>query len=350
MTRFIDIEIISHIINKVGISIFIQNLTDLLTENFKRWPEFEKSARLASHSKIGVIELMPVSDHNLYGFKYVNGHPSNTARGMSTVMAFGALTEVETGYPLLLSELTISTALRTAATSVMAARVLARKDAKVMAIIGNGAQSEFQAIAFHSVLGINEIHIYDIDKLASEKLVSNLSPYKNLKVIQYSSTEEAVKGVDIITTVTADKKRATILTPEMVEPGMFINGLGGDCPGKTELHADILKNAEIFVEYEPQTRIEGDIQQLDSHHPVTELWKVLSAQQAGRQNQHQVTVFDSVGFALEDFSVLQYLYQLTGQLGLENYISLIPELENPKNLFSFINNQGKQSINSQSAA
>ncbi|MBA5819433.1 ornithine cyclodeaminase, partial [Escherichia coli] len=72
----------------------------------------------------------------------------NAARGMHTVMAFGALAEVDTGYPLLLAELTLTTALRTAATSVLAAQLLARPDSRKMALIGNGAQSEFQAIAF----------------------------------------------------------------------------------------------------------------------------------------------------------------------------------------------------------
>lgn len=349
MTRFIDINMIASMVNKVGINTFLQQLTQQLTDNFKRWSDFEKSARLASHSNIGVIELMPVSDDLLYGFKYVNGHPANTARGLSTVMAFGALAEVRTGYPLLLSELTLSTAFRTAATSIMAASVLARKNSRSMAIIGNGAQSEFQAIAFHLLLGINEIHLFDIDKKASKKLKQNLSSYLQLKIVEYPSTLDAVKGVDIITTITADKTLATILTPDMIEEGMFINGIGGDCPGKTEIHADILRQAKIFVEYEPQSRIEGDIQQLDRHHPVTELWKVISGAETGRTNETEVTVFDSVGFALEDFSVLQYLYKLSIEHGIGKDIDLIPHLENPKNLFKLIHKATKPSTSSEAA-
>jgi hypothetical protein len=83
--------------------------------------DFEKCARLASYSARGVIELMPISDGRLYSFKYVNGHPRNTSAGLLTVTAFGVLAEVETGYPLLLSELTVTTALRTAAMSALAA-------------------------------------------------------------------------------------------------------------------------------------------------------------------------------------------------------------------------------------
>src|SRR5581483_2612000 len=121
------------------------------------------------HSPGGVIELMPVDDGRLYSFKYVNGHPQNTAAGLLTVTAFGVLADVPTGYPLLLSELTVTTALRTAAMSAVAARWLARGDCRSMALIGSGAQSEFQILAFHRMLGIRELRIFDVDPLAVVK-------------------------------------------------------------------------------------------------------------------------------------------------------------------------------------
>ncbi|TGV62131.1 ornithine cyclodeaminase, partial [Mesorhizobium sp. M00.F.Ca.ET.149.01.1.1] len=119
--------------------------------------------------------------------------------------------------------------------------------------------------------------------------------------------QDAVEGVDIITTVTADKQYATILTDNMVGSGVHINAVGGDCPGKTELHRDILLRSDIFVEFPPQTRIEGEIQQLDADHPVTELWQVMTGQAEGRKAPEQITLFDSVGFATEDFSALRYV-------------------------------------------
>ena len=91
---------------------------------------------------------------------------------------------------------------------------------------------------------------------------------------------------------------------------MHLNAVGGDCPGKTELHRDVLLRASTFVEYEPQTRIEGDIQQMPADYPVTELWRVLAGQAPGRRDAGEVTLFDSVGFALEDYSALRY-----GRLG-----------------------------------
>lgn len=335
MTRFVDVPTMSRLVEEIGVTNFIGELSNAIQDDFKRWPDFDKSARVASHSDIGVIELMPVSNASRYAFKYVNGHPSNTQRGLYTVMAFGVLAEVETGYPVLLSELTVATALRTCATSLMAARALARPDSRRMALIGNGAQSEFQALAFHSHLNINEISVFDVDPLATEKLIRNLSGYPSLKITRASSTAEAVLGADIVTTVTADKAYATILTPEMIEPGMHINAVGGDCPGKTELHADVLREARVFVEYEPQTRIEGDIQQLPADFPVIDLWRVLCGTVEGRQSANQITVFDSVGFALEDYSTLRYVNEQAEKRNLGDAVQLVPWAEDPKDLFRF---------------
>ena len=145
-----------------------------------------------------------------------------------------------------------------------------------------------------------------------------------------------MRGADIVTTVTADKTNATILTPEMLAPGMHINAVGGDCPGKTELHADVLRAARVFVEYEPQTRIEGDIQQLPADFPVTELWQVLTGQTPGRRDDAEVTVFDSVGFALEDYAALRFVHAAAERLGLGEALDLIPDLDDPKNLFGLL--------------
>nr|WP_298139345.1 ornithine cyclodeaminase [uncultured Pseudomonas sp.] len=340
MTRFVDVPTMSQLVQDIGIASFIGELADAIRDDFINWPAFDKSARVANHSDIGVIELMPVSNAQRYAFKYVNGHPQNTQRGLYTVMAFGVLADVETGYPVLLSELTVATALRTCATSLMAARALARPDSRRMALIGNGAQSEFQALAFHYHLGIEEISVYDVDPEATEKLIRNLSAHPSLKIIRAHSTAEAVRGADIVTTVTADKAYATILTPDLIEPGMHINGVGGDCPGKTELHADVLKTGKVFVEYEPQTRIEGDIQQMPADFPVVDLWRVLAGQEPGRVGAEQVTIFDSVGFALEDYSTLRYINEQAEKRNLGIGIELVPWGEHgddndPKDLFRY---------------
>jgi len=219
---------------------------------------------------------------------------------------------------------------------VLAAQALARPDSRTMALIGNGAQSEFQAIAFHTLLGIEEIRVFDVDPLATDKLVRNLAAYPALRIVRAASTADAVRGADIVTTVTADKAYATIVTADMIEPGMHLNAVGGDCPGKTELEADVLQAGRVFVEFEPQSRVEGEIQQMPADFPVTELWRVLQGETTGRERADEVTVFDSVGFALEDYSALRYLYALAQQHNAGVEIALIPPAVDPKNLFALI--------------
>ncbi|RNF85222.1 ornithine cyclodeaminase [Montanilutibacter psychrotolerans] len=336
MTTLLTTQDIARIVSAYGLPRVLARMVDYLEADFRRWPEFEKCARLASHSDVGVIELMPVSDAHEYSFKYVNGHPKNTREGLPTVMAFGVIADVATGTPTLLSELTLTTAIRTAGTSVMAAKVLARPDSRVMALVGNGAQSEFQALAFHHLLGIEEVRLFDVDTQATDKLAAHLAQVPGLRVTRCASTAEAVRGADIVTTVTADKSNATILTPDMLAPGMHINGVGGDCPGKTELHAEVLARSAVFVEFEPQTRIEGDLQQMPADFAVTELWRVLVGEAAGRSSDAQTTVFDSVGFALEDYSALRLLRDCARELGLGVEAGLIPALADPKDLYGHL--------------
>jgi ornithine cyclodeaminase len=339
MVDYIGTERLRALVSRIGVGRFIEELAGETAADYRRWDKFEKSARLASHSSTGVIELMPTTDGRLYSFKYVNGHPKNTAQGLLTVTAFGVMADVATGYPILLSEMTFVTELLTAAVPALAATRMARSSSRVMALIGNGAQSEFQVIAFHRMVGVREVRLYDTDSEATAKLVRNLTRLQlpNLSVTRCGSTAEAVRGADIVTTVTADKRNATILTPQMIESGMHLNAVGGDCPGKTELHPDILRSptARVVVEFEAQARIEGEIQQLGGAVQVSELAHVLLNHQPGRLSDHEITIFDSVGFALSDFSSLRYLHRLNAEYpdGGQR-IDLIPEMEDPKDLFA----------------
>jgi ornithine cyclodeaminase len=324
----------------VGVERFLIELAAYIEADFRRWEHFDKTARLASHSPEGVIELMPASDGQLYGFKYVNGHPKNTRTGLQTVTAFGMLADVGTGYPLLISEMTILTALRTAVTSAIAAKFLAPPGAKCMAIIGNGAQSEFQALAFKAMLGVRSLRVFDQEPAATRKFLRNIAGL-GFEVVHCTSAQEAVEGADIITTATASKQVATILSDNMVGNGVHINAVGGDCPGKTELHRDILLRADIFVEYAPQTRIEGEIQQLDCGHEVTEIWQVIAGLSAGRKDESQITIFDSVGFAIEDFSALRYVRDQLANYRFYEELDLLADPDEPRDLFGMLLRAGK---------
>ncbi len=335
LVPFVSVAHMMGLVHHIGLEAMLRDLADEIEADFLRWPLFDKTPRVASHSEVGVIELMPTSDGEMYGFKYVNGHPKNTREGLQTVTAFGLLADVHTGYPVLLTQMTIVTALRTAAMSALAAKHLAPKGAKTMAMIGNGAQSEFQCMAFKAICGIEAVRLYDIDPAATAKCALNLAG-TGLKVVSCASGQEAMEGAEIITTCTADKQNATILTDNMVGAGVHINAIGGDCPGKTELHADILRRSDIFVEYPPQTRIEGEIQQLDDDHPVTELWQVMAGEKPGRTGDRQITLFDSVGFAIEDFSALRYVHSRIKGTPFYSELDMLADPDDPRDLFGMV--------------
>jgi len=312
----------------------IAGIAAAIESDFFNWADFDKSPRLATHSRDGVIELMPTSNREYYGVKYVNGHPINPSRGLQTVVGMGILADIETGYPLLISEMTLLTALRTAATSALAARHLARRDATRMALIGTGSQSEFQSLGFRALLGINDLALWDTDPAALAKAERNLLSL-GFEVRVATSAADAVAGADIVTTCTADKALATVLMDEMVKPGMHLNAIGGDCPGKTELDPSILRRARIVVEYEPQTRIEGEIQNLPPGHEVTELWRIIRREARGRVADEEITIFDSVGFAIEDFSALRYVRETLSADEVDT-VDLLVSPEDPKDLFSLV--------------
>lgn len=339
LVPFVSVDNMMRLVHHVGVEKMIIKIAEQIEADFKRWESFDKTPRIPAHSPHGVIELMPTSDGEAYGFKYVNGHPKNTSEGLQTVTAFGLLADVYTGYPTLLTEMTILTALRTAATSALVGRYLAPKGATTMAMIGNGAQSEFQCLAFKAMCGIGTVRLYDADPNATAKCAANLQG-KGLNVVPCKTAEEAIEGAQIITTCTADKKYATILTDNMVGPGVHINAIGGDCPGKTELHRDILLRSEIFVEYPEQTRIEGEIQALEDDHPVTELWQVMTGQARGRTDDKQITLFDSVGFAIEDFSALRVIKNAVAETDFFEPLDMLADPDDPRDLFGMLMRAG----------
>lgn len=333
--RLLDVPTIQSIIQTIGLSAFYLRLIKQLEDDFRRWHEFYKSPRHAIHYDHGVIELMPCSDNKFYSFKYVNGHPSNTENGHLCVVAMGLLANVQSGYPLLICEMTLLTAIRTAAVAAMGAKLLARKNSTKIAIIGCGAQSEFQVKAMQSVFPITHVNAFDIDSSAMHKFYNNLSAdFKNIHCCD--SAIEAITDADIIITATAANKNTTLFTEDNIKQGTHIHAMGGDGPGKTELGIGLLKQSKLIVEFSPQSLVEGEIQQLDAGHIYAELWQILNGEKKGRENDIEITIFDSVGFAVEDYSVLKLIYEISNELNMGTNIKLIPDLDNPKDLYSLI--------------
>lgn len=334
MIRVITVEDVKELLKKVTLQQFFLKLIDQLKSDFSRWQEFKKTPRLATHVSEGFIELMPISDHQYYSFKYVNGHPNNPKHKKQTVVATGQLSLVATGYPILISEMTVLTALRTAATSAMASQYLARKGAKTFGIIGTGAQSEFQVLAHHFALGIREIFYFDLDSHAMDKFAKNLEPFR-VRLHRCKDARSLIDQSEILTTATAQKGHQKVVEASWIKKGVHLNKIGGDGPCKTELDPSLVQKSKIVVELLEQTQIEGEIQQVDVE-VYAELWELAAGKKKGRESEEEITLFDSVGFALEDYSVLRLVHQLAENYHLGHHLDMIPELLDPKDLFGAI--------------
>lgn len=331
--KIITYKQLEKLIQNLGLQSFLAQLSQYLKDDFQRWPDFTIPSRHTTHYAQGVIELMPAADNRYYGVKIVNGHPNNTRLGKQTVVALGLLYDVRTGYPLLFCDMTLLTALRTAATAGLATDCLAHKDAHHLAMIGTGAQSEFLTLAMLAVRpSINRISYFDIDIQAMTKYqrnLTNLSP----QLIPCQSTSEAVQDAQIIVTAIAKKERLELFRPESVQPGTHINAIGGDCPGKTELSPTLVQQAKVIVELSEQTLIEGEVQNTGRENIHAELWEIIGGSKEGRSDDTEITLFDSVGCGLEDYSALRYLLDLTQAHPLGDELDVLPQPVDPKNLY-----------------
>jgi len=335
--KILSVEALKQLIARHGFNNYMTDLIEALKEDYGRWQKFTKMPRPAMHVPGGVLELMPICDETYYSFKYVNCHPKNPQSGKLTVIATGQLSRVDTGYPLMFSEMTILTAFRTAAVSALATDLMARENAKTLAIIGTGAQSEFQIRALQLVRDITEVRFFDVDSAAMDKFEKNLAS-SSAKLIRCKNAGQAVDGADIITTCTARKKHADVVKNEWVKQGMHINTIGGDSPGKTELEFGILSRSRVVVEYLEQALIEGEIQRWTrdqaKKYVHAELYEIVNGTKQGRENEQEITLFDSIGIALEDYSALRLTYELALKYDLGDECGLIPDLTDPKNLIA----------------
>src|SRR3989338_2970550 len=292
--KIITEEILAELVKRHGFENYIIDLMNMLKQDFGRWNEFNKIPRPAMHVPGGVLELMPICDNKYYTFKYVNCHPKNPESGLMTVVATGQLSQIDTGYPLMFSEMTLLTALRTAGITAIATDLMARKNSRILAIIGNGAQSEFLVKAINLVREITEVRYFDIDPLAMDKFEKNFKNSK-FKLVRCVDAEEACMGADIITTCTAFKANVDVLKNSWIKPGVHINGIGGDTVGKTELEFSILSRSKIVVEYFDQAVDEGEIQRFDKKEAkrkiYAELHEIFTGKKSGRENEKEITLY-----------------------------------------------------------
>ena len=304
---FLSVADVAALVRQQGLADTLAGLVHCLDDDFRRWPEFDKCPRVASHSPTGVIELMPIADARLHSFKFVNGHPGNVRLGLPTVMAFGALAEVNTGLPLLISELTLSTALRTAATSLLAARVLARPDSRLVGIVGTGEQARQQVRWLRRLWdGPLEFALWGRSPERADDAVRDLGR-EGIKASRAEQLEHMCRSSDIVITTTAS--RAPIVQSDWIRPGSHITAVGADAPGKQELATALVARADVIVaDLTSQCIDHGEIATAIAAGQlaigrVTELGNVLAGTSVGRTTPEQITIADLTGLAVQDIAI-----------------------------------------------
>jgi ornithine cyclodeaminase/alanine dehydrogenase-like protein (mu-crystallin family) len=333
--RLLTASDVARLVGEVGLGEFVDGLISSLEGLLRRWRELRVVPRTSFQYPGGVMEAMPAGDEHWFAVKVVNGHPGNPLRGLSTVVALGVLADAETGYPLLVADATLLTAFRTGAASAVATKYLARRDGKTLGIVGTGAQSEFLCFSVSRVVPVEKVVFYDVDPRAMMKFEANMSQL-GFELEAAGSAREVAERGGVVITATAARGRHRVLAREWVRPGVHINAVGGDAPGKTELDPRILLDAKVVVELLDQALVEGEVQNVGRDAVYAELWEVVSGVKPGRVSDEEVTVFDSVGVAFEDLAALTYLYELAEEAGAGSELELVPLLKDPKDLFSLV--------------
>jgi alanine dehydrogenase len=265
----------------------------------------------------GDLRTMPsyLEQLDISAVKVVNVHPENPKKyGLPTVMATIILVNPKNGAPLAIMGGTRVTSMRTGAAGGVAAKYLARKDSKVVGLVGAGAQARTQLMALKEVLKrIEEVRVTDIIRASREKYAEEMSEKLGLNVKAVDNIKDAVRGADVVVTVTPT--RVPIVKSGWIGAGTHINAIGADAPGKEELDPELLKRAKIVVDDWEQASHSGEINVPLAAGIITkekiwaEIGEIVAGLKLGRTSPDEITVFDSTGLAIEDAVTAELAYK-----------------------------------------
>ncbi len=336
-------DIIHLIKNKITLENFLKELFNVLENGFKKFAKGQiiNPVRHEFYFNKGSVESMSASDEDYFSCKIVNTHKGNPINyGLPTIIANGILIDGQTGYPLMITGSTILTALRTGVASAIATKHLAKKGYNKLGIIGNGSQSIPQLHAISLVRDIESVFIYDTDILASSSFKKSAEKlFKNMKVEILLNSKEVCNKSDILVTATCkDKDTAPIVYDKWIRDGIHINAVGGDSPNKIELEKSLVERSKVIVDFQDQAVYEGESQQIFEGKIYADLSEIITGQKKGREHEDEITIFDSVGFAMEDLQVYRLIYDLAIKENIGNRVNISSIPQNCKNIYqSFFN-------------
>ena len=268
----------------------------------------------------GDFRAMPAYIDGSVGIKWVSVYPNNRERNLLSVMAIIILCDPNTGYPLAIMDGTYITSMRTGAAGGIAVKYLARRDSSIIGMIGAGKQAETQLLAISQVLPrINEVKVFDKQKDASLRYVQEMGAKLNINIRLAETIREAAEA-DIVVTTTPSRK--PIIKKEHIRPGTHINAIGADAKGKQELGVDLLMAAKVIVDDIEQASHSGEI-----NVPLSEglievddiygtLGEIVANIKKNRENDEDITIFDSTGLACLDIICAKLTYEKAKERGI----------------------------------
>jgi len=262
----------------------------------------------------GDFRAMPAYSKQLQvaGVKWVNSHPDNRLLGLPTVRAMILLNDPGTAAPLALIDGTRITSMRTGAIGGIAVKYLARPNASRVGFVGSGVQAYFQALAICKVRAISEIRIYDPSREAQGRFAKELREFFTGKIVECNMVSACVTDMDIVVTTTPS--RTPVVEMGWLAPGVHINAIGADAPGKQELDPMILAKGRIIVDDVSQASHSGEINVplhsgvLSKRNVQLSIVDVVSGKKKGRLSRNQWTIFDSTGLGIHDIASAGYIY------------------------------------------
>ncbi len=312
----------------VDIKKIIKIMEDTFKEYGKGKVQMPAKMYLSLDKYSGDFRAMPayVEKFNKCAIKWVNSHSMNYKLNLPSVMAVIILSNPENGVPLCIMEGGYATSLRTGASGGVASKYLARKDSKIIGLVGCGAQARTQLMALNELFKIKKVKVWGLESSWSKNFINEMKKLK-LNLVSVKSIEESVRDSDIIVTTTPSRK--PIVKFEWLKKGAHINAIGADAEGKQELDTVILKNAKLVIDSWEQASHSGEINVplskglISKDDIYADIGEIVTGKKAGRTNSDEITVFDSTGLAIQDVAIANLIYETAIKKKIGKWVKLI---------------------------
>ncbi|WP_434599536.1 ornithine cyclodeaminase family protein [Streptomyces sp. A5-4] len=348
-THIVDAEAISAIVAKVGLGqlydLTIERMAAVLTGGPGATVEMkQRDGFLLTTPQLGLLEWMPAVRHGAtVSIKMVGYNPHNPVKNqlptiLSTLCAFDA----DSGHLRAVVDGTFATAIRTGAASALASRVLARPDSAVLGLVGCGAQAVTQLHALSRVFPFSEVLVCDTDVRAENSFAARARLPEG--IVRVAPLHEVEERADVLSTATSvAPHEGPVIRGRALKPGVHVNTIGSDMPGKTELPLDLLRRAVVVPDHLEQARAEGDCQQLAPEEIGPSLSEVLQDADAHRRLSPVTTVYDSTGLAVQDLVMVEVFEELARELDVGHRIAIEATADDPQDPYAFLPGSATQS-------